>query len=80
MLQMINHSLYKTDCMEINKTSYEIFNLRHVTKVAAHFHTKNKMFICLFIKIHKQKRREKYKIACCRAVFRTMSEVSMMER
>ena len=52
---MINHSLYKTDCMEINKTSYEIFNLRHVTKVAAHFHTKNKMFMF----VHKNTQTEK---------------------
>ena len=42
------HGQYKASDLGNNETSYNIFDLRHVSKVAAHFQKKNKMFIQLF--------------------------------
>ena len=42
------HGQYKASGLGNNETSYNFFNLRHVSKVAAHFQKKNKMFIHLF--------------------------------
>ena len=42
------HGQYKANGLGTNKISYNIFDLRHVSKVAAHFQKKNKMFICSF--------------------------------
>ena len=39
------HGQYKANSLVINKISYNIFDLRHMSKVAAHFQKKNKMFI-----------------------------------
>ena len=41
------HGQYKANGLGTNKISY-VFNLRHVSKVAAHFQKKNKMFIYSF--------------------------------
>ena len=42
------HGQYKASGLGINKISYNIFDLRHVSKVAAHFRKENKMFIYSF--------------------------------
>ena len=42
------HGQYKAKGLGTNKLSYNIFDLRHVSKVAIHFEKKNKMFIYLF--------------------------------
>ena len=42
------HSQHKADGLGNNKMSYNIFNLRHVSKVAAHFQKKSKSSIYLF--------------------------------
>ena len=39
------HSQYKANTLGTNEISYNIFDLRHMSKVAAHFAKKNKMFI-----------------------------------
>ena len=52
------HGQYKANSLVINKISYNIFDLRHMSKVAAHFQNKNKMFMYSF----KQPSRESGKI------------------
>ena len=39
---------YKANGLGTKKISYNVFDLRHVSKVAAHFQKKNKMFIYSF--------------------------------
>ena len=39
------HDQYKANSLETNKISYNTFDLHHMSKVAAHFQKKNKMFI-----------------------------------
>ena len=42
------HGQYKANGWGTNKISYNIFDLRHVSRVAAHFQKKNKILIYLF--------------------------------
>ena len=42
------HGQYKANGLGTNKISHNIFDLRHVSKVAAHFQKKNKMLIYSF--------------------------------
>ena len=42
------HGQHKTSGLGTNKIFYNIFDLRHVSSVAAHFQKKNKMFIYSF--------------------------------
>ena len=51
--------------------SYNIFNLRHVSKVPAQCQKKNKMFIYSF----KYPNEEIFKKQGCRAVFRALSKI-----
>ena len=44
-----------TDGLGTNKLSYNITNLRHVRKVAAHFPNNNEMFIS-FIQVYKRRK------------------------
>ena len=39
------HGQYNESGLETNRVSYNVFDLRHMSKVAAHFQKKNKMFI-----------------------------------
>ena len=41
------HGQYKASALGTNKICY-IFDLHHVSNVAAHFQKKKKIFICLF--------------------------------
>ena len=49
------HGQYKADGLGTNKISYNISNLRHVSKVNAHFQNNNKMFISL-IQVSKRRK------------------------
>ena len=60
-----NHGQYKANGLGINEISYNIFDLRHVNKVAAHFQ-KNKKSIYSF----KYRNKERGKIFKSEAVFR----------
>ena len=42
------HGQYEANVLGNNEISYNIFDLRHVSKVAAHFMKKNKMFMYSF--------------------------------
>ena len=42
------HGQYKANSLGTNKTLYNNFDLNHMSKVAAHFQKKDKMFIYLF--------------------------------
>ena len=53
---------------------YKYFDLGHVSKVAAHFQKKNKMFICS-LKYLNKKNENIYKKRGCRDVFRTLKNV-----
>ena len=44
----------KQNGLGTNKISYNIFDLRHVSKVAAHFEKKSKIFMYLFKKPNKE--------------------------
>ena len=51
------HCQYKANGPGTNKVFYNIFYLRHVSKVATHFQKKNKMFICLSKDPNKESRK-----------------------
>ena len=51
------HGQYKVSSLGINKISYNIFDLRQMSKVASHFHKKNKMFIYSFKYANKESRK-----------------------
>ena len=42
------HDHYKANGLGTNKKSYNIFDLRHLSKVSAHFQKKSNIFICSF--------------------------------
>ena len=54
--------------------SYNISNLRNVSKIAAHFQNNNKMFIS-FIQVSKQRKWKNIKKLGCRASYRTLSNI-----
>ena len=54
--------------------SYNISNLRHVSKVAARFDNNNKMFIS-FIQVSKRRKWKNIKKLGYRAVYRTLSNI-----
>ena len=68
------HGQYKADGLGTNKISYKISNLRHVSKVAAHFQNNNKMFIS-FIQVSKRRKWKNIKTLGCRAVYITLSKL-----
>ena len=49
---------YKASGLGTNRISYKIFDLRHVSKVAANLQKKNKTFVCSFK--YQTKKVEKY--------------------
>ena len=53
--------------------SYNISNLRHVSKVATRFDNNNKMFMS-FIQVSKRRKWKNIKKLGCRAVCRTLSK------
>ena len=62
------HGQYKENSFGINEISYNISDLPHMSKVAAHFQKKNKMFI------YKESGKVLKKRGC-EAVFRTLSNI-----
>ena len=68
------HGKYKANGLGTTKISYNIFDLRHVSKVAAHFQKKNKMFIYSF-KYPNEESGKIFKKRGCRAVFRTLPNI-----
>ena len=67
------HGQYKADGLRTNKISYNIFDLRHVSKVASHFPKKTKCS-----NDHSRIQTKKvgnHKKLGCRAVFRTLSNI-----
>ena len=54
------HGQYKTDGLGTNEISFNNPNLRHVSKVAAHFQNNKKMFIS-FIQVYKRRKWENIK-------------------
>ena len=54
--------------------SYNISNLRHVSKVATRFDNNNKMFMS-FIQVSKRRKWKNIKKLGCRAVYRTLSNI-----
>ena len=59
--------------MGTNNLSDDIFNLRHVSKVAAHF-LEEKQDVHMVIQVLKQRKWKSVKPGC-RAVFRTLSNI-----
>ena len=72
------HGQYKANSLGTNEISYNIFDLRHMSKVAADFQKKNKMFIYSF----KQPNKENGKILKNEAAESCLEpcQISMMER
>ena len=67
------HGQYKANGLGIKKISYNIFDLRHVSKVAAHFLKKTK---CSYVQSRIQtKRVENKKKLGCRAIFITLPNI-----
>ena len=73
-----SHGQYRANGLGANNISYNIFDLRHVSKVAAHFQKKNKIFIYSF----KYSNEESGKILKSEAAEPHLEpcQISMMER
>ena len=71
------HGQYKANTLGTNEKSYNIFDLRHMSKVAAHFQKKNKMLIYSF----KQPNKESGKVLKNEAAepYSESCQISMME-
>ena len=68
------HCQYKANGLGINETSSNILNFRHVSKVAAHFQKKNKMFVYSF-KYPNKESGNFFKKQGCTAIFRTLPNI-----
>ena len=62
------HGQYRTNGLRINEISYNIFDLRHMTKLAPDFQKKNNTFT----QVSKQRKCKNIKKRGYRAVFRTL--------
>ena len=65
------HGQYITNGSGNNEISYNIFDLRHMSKLAANFEKKNKI-VYIFTQVSKQRKWKNIKERGCRAVFRTL--------
>ena len=72
------HGQYKAYGLGTNKISYNIFDLRHMSKVAAHFQKKNKTFVYSF-KYPNEESRKIFKKRGCEPYLEPCP-ISMMER
>ena len=67
------HGQYITNGLGSNKISY-IFDLRHMSQLAADFQKKNKN-VYIFTQVSKQRKWKNIKKRGCRAVFRTLPNI-----
>ena len=65
------HGQYITNGSGNNEISYNIFDLRHMSKLAAKFEKKNKI-VYIFAQVSKQRKWKNIKERGCRAAFRTL--------
>ena len=70
------HGQYKASGLETNKVSSNIFDLRHVSKVATQFEKKNKMFIYSFKYPNEESASLRAEKRGCRAAFRTLPNIN----
>ena len=63
---------YKVSSLGANRISYKIFDISHVSKVAAHFQKKN---VHIFIQVSKRRKWKNIKKRGCRAVFNTLPNI-----
>ena len=68
------HGQYITNGLGTNEISYNIFDLRHMSKLAADFQKKNKN-VYIFTQVSKQRKWKNIKKRGCRAVFRTLLNI-----
>ena len=67
---------YRASGLGTNIISYKIFDLRHLSKVAAHFQKKNRMFIYSF----KYPNEENFKNKAVEPYLKKPCQISIMER
>ena len=68
------HGQYITNGLGTNEISHNIFDLRHMSKLAADFQKKNKN-VYIFTQVSKQRKWKNIKKRGCRAVFRTLPNI-----
>ena len=68
------HGQYITNGLGTNEISYNIFDLRHMSKLAADFQKKNKN-VYIFTQVSKQRKWKNIKKPGCRAVFRNLPNI-----